>query len=102
FGWRFGSFGVPDFYTVDAGTAGATGPFGAVQKRRELIAGKPPFGFECSIAVADLAATIEAVRASGGTVVMERVTIPTVGDVAYFADTEGNVFGACEYLPRGD
>jgi predicted enzyme related to lactoylglutathione lyase len=43
--------------------------------------------------VEDLGATLDAVRAAGGTVVMEPVTIPTVGDLAFVEDTEGNVVG---------
>ena len=31
--------------------------------------------------------------------VMHPVGIPTVGTVAYFEDTEGNLIGACQYEP---
>jgi uncharacterized protein len=52
---------------------------------------------ECTISVADVDATAAAVVARGGTVVMPKATIPTVGALIYFTDTEGNRVGAMRY-----
>ncbi|MBM7789333.1 VOC family protein [Tenggerimyces flavus] len=56
--------------------------------------GQPLNCFSCSIDVEDIGATEKAVADAGGQQVLERMTIPGVGYVAYFTDTEGNVFGA--------
>ncbi len=97
FGWRTTPWGPPRFYqfATPDGTLR-----GALQGRRELIPGTRMVGFECTVAVADLGATLQAVEAAGGRIVMPPVTIPTVGDLAFFEDSEGNVVGAMRYDAR--
>ncbi|HTW84708.1 MAG TPA: VOC family protein [Candidatus Sulfotelmatobacter sp.] len=97
FGWRFDAWGPPDFYMIETGAK----PHGSLQKRRELVPGTKTIGFECSVNVPDLGATLARVRAAGGAIVMERVTIPTVGDLAFVEDTEGNVIGIMQPVPGG-
>lgn len=53
------------------------------------------------IAVADIAAGIEAIKAAGGTVEGEPVEIPGVGPYVAFTDTEGNRLSILQPLPRG-
>jgi hypothetical protein len=43
--------------------------------------------------VDDLEAYIQKVEAAGGTIVVPMMTVPGVGLLAYFRDTEGNIFG---------
>jgi len=69
---------------------------GALQGRRELVKGQR-VGFECTFAVASIDDTEQAVLAAGGKVVMARAVIPTVGTLMFFADLDGNVFGAMQY-----
>jgi predicted enzyme related to lactoylglutathione lyase len=45
------------------------------------------------IAVEDLDATLEQVRARGGTAVGEKVPVADMGTAAYFEDSEGNLMG---------
>ncbi|HEU4421293.1 MAG TPA: VOC family protein [Pilimelia sp.] len=90
FAWRFEAWGPPDFYRLKAGA----GPGGALQRRRELVPGKPMIGYECTIAVDDVDATAQAVVAAGGRILMAKTTIAGVGDLIFFADTEGNAVGA--------
>jgi uncharacterized protein len=98
FGWKFEAWGPPGFLLIRTGTEQDPGVQGALQKRRELLPGKPMIGFECSISVADdVNQVAAAVRANGGRVVMEKVTITGVGDLIFFEDTEGNVAGAMRY-----
>ena len=92
FGWKSSAWGPPGFYQMDTG-----GVQGALQKRREIVAGKPMYGFECSIGVEDIDATSKAVLAAGGKIVMPKVTIPTVGTLIFFEDPEGNIAGAMQY-----
>jgi len=98
FGWSFEPWGPPDFYLIDTGVPGAIA--GALQERRELVAGQKMIGFECTIDVADIDATIRAVEASGGRIAAPKSHIPTVGTLAYFVDPEGNVFAAMERETR--
>jgi predicted enzyme related to lactoylglutathione lyase len=91
-GWRFTPFGPPDFYRIRT----PAGPPGALQKRRELIEGRPTIGFECTISVADVDATAAAVVAAGGRIVMPRTTIVGAGHLIFFTDPGGNVVGAIQ------
>jgi predicted enzyme related to lactoylglutathione lyase len=94
FGWRFDPWGPPDFYQVkNAGD----GFFGALQGRRELKPGVNVLGYEASFGVEDLKATIAAVEAGGGKIVMPPYRIEGVGELIYFEDTEGNLVGAMQY-----
>ena len=97
FGWRFEPWGPPGFLQVITGTASEPGIRGALQKRRDLIAGQRTIGFECTIAVADVDAVAAAVVAYGGTILIPRTLIPTVGHLIFFRDPEGNVAGAMQY-----
>ncbi|GIJ45847.1 glyoxalase [Virgisporangium aliadipatigenens] len=94
FGWRFTPFGPPDFYRIETPDGG---PGGAIQRRRELVPGRPTVGFECTVEVADLDATAAAVIAAGGRIVLPESVIAGVGRLFFFADPDGNVAGAIEY-----
>ena len=83
-----------DYRLVTTG-ADTPGIDGAIMRRQGPPPGPgaPLNGFACSIDVEDIDATEKAVADAGGQQVLERMTIPGVGFVSYFADTEGNVFG---------
>ena len=94
FGWRIAPWGPPGFYQIE----GKDSPvLGALQGRRELVKGQRTIGFECTFAVASIDATEKAVKAAGGKVVLERSVIVGVGTLMFFADLDGNVFGAMQY-----
>jgi len=93
FGWEFEPWGPPNFYLIETGEEQVRAVGGLLQERRELVAGSRMIGFECTINVADLDATIRAVESNGGKLITAKFHIPTVGTVAYFQDTEGNVAG---------
>jgi predicted enzyme related to lactoylglutathione lyase len=97
FGWRFTPWGPPNFYLIKTGTDEDPGVEGALQGRREIVKGKPMFGFECSLGVSSIDDTIAAIEKSGGKIVMPKFEIPTVGTLIFFEDTEGNVIGAMQY-----
>lgn len=99
FGWKFEPWGPPGFYMVATGE-GAPAPLGSLQPRRELAPGLRLNGFECTIAVDDVDAVARAVAASGGRILMQKATIPGVGSLVFFQDTEGNVAGAMQYETR--
>jgi predicted enzyme related to lactoylglutathione lyase len=94
FGWTFAPWGPPGFQRAeDAGE----GLVAAIQARRELVPGVRMTGFECTIGVDDLKATIAAIEAGGGKVVGGPWTIPAVGQLVFFQDPEGNLAGAMQY-----
>ena len=69
----------------------------AVQARRELLPGLRSNGPEVTIEVDDLNVVLAQVDRLGGQVVMERATIPGVGDLVFLADPSGNVVGVIQY-----
>jgi predicted enzyme related to lactoylglutathione lyase len=97
FGWQFTAWGPPGFFLIKTGTDDNPGVQGALQGRREVVAGKPMFGFECSFGVDSIDETIKAIEVNGGKIVMPKFEIPTVGMLIFFEDTEGNVVGAMQY-----
>jgi len=97
FGWTFTPWGPPGFFLIKTGSEEDPGVQGALQQRREIVQGKPMFGFECTIGVSSIDETSAAVEANGGRIVMQKVQIPTVGHLIFFEDTEGNIVGAMQY-----
>jgi predicted enzyme related to lactoylglutathione lyase len=96
FGWSFTPWGPPGFYQIK--NAGQ-GLLGALQERRDIVPGVRMAGYEASFGVADLKATIAAIEASGGKILMQPYRIDGVGELIYFEDTEGNFVGAMQYEP---
>ena len=96
FGWSFTPWGPPGFYQIK--NAGQ-GLLGALQERRDIVPGVRMAGYEASFGVTDLKATIVAIEASGGKILMQPYRIDGVGELIYFEDTEGNFVGAMQYEP---
>ena len=97
FGWRFQPWGPPDFYLIETGDDKDPGVGGLMHKRQQPLTGTGMKGFECTIGVENIDQAIRAIEANGGTIVMAKFTIPTVGSGVYFNDTEGNHVGAMQY-----
>jgi uncharacterized protein len=93
FGWTFTPWGPPGFFQVK--NAGH-GLIGALQGRRDIEAQKMP-GMELSFGVEDLDATIAAIEANGGALLMQPYLIEGVGRLIFFKDSEGNIAGAMQY-----
>jgi predicted enzyme related to lactoylglutathione lyase len=101
FGWGFEPYGPPGFYLVHTDGPGKEGPVhGALQKRFEVAPGVVLSGYECTLSVPNLDATIAALVKHGGRVLMPKGTIPEVGTMIRFADSEGNVVGAMQYIDK--
>jgi predicted enzyme related to lactoylglutathione lyase len=97
FGWSFEPWGPAEFWLIKTSP---TGIRGALQKRRTPApdpAQQAMTGYECSIAVADVEATSQAIGSHGGTITMPPMVIETVGTLIMFQDTEGNTVGAMQY-----
>jgi predicted enzyme related to lactoylglutathione lyase len=94
FEWRFEPY-YPGF--VRTRLPPADEMVAAVQTRRDLLPGIRTNGPEVTIEVDDLGAVLGRVVALGGRILMDRSTIPSVGDVAFLADPSANVVGVIEY-----
>ena len=92
FGWEFSEY-MPGFLrSTSAGVA-----ITAIQQRRDLLEGVRTNAPEVTVEVDDVDAAVAAATACGGAVVMAQVSIPGVGDLAFFTDPSGNLIGAIRY-----
>ena len=97
FGWKFEAWGPPGFFMINTGESSGPKILASLQQRRNIVEGVRINGFECSISVADIEKAAETVKANGGRIIMPRAVIPTVGELFFFEDTEGNTVGAIRY-----
>lgn len=88
--------GPVDYRLVMTGAEGEPGIDGALVARRAPLDGEAVTAWVNTVQVDDLADTERRVAAAGGRQVAERDEIPGVGHLAYFKDTEGNLFGALQ------
>jgi predicted enzyme related to lactoylglutathione lyase len=103
FGWKFQAYGPPGFFMVDEKSAKVTAPLrGSLQQRREIVAGVPMRGFECTISVDDIDAAAAAVEKNGGKIVMPICTLAGIGRLLFFQDPDGNIAGAMQYDSRAE
>ena len=96
FGWTFERYAGPiEYYAIgttnDDGTPGIGGGMGP--------RGAPDQQMMNSIGVPSVSDYLGRVEGLGGTVLMPRTTIPSIGYLAICRDTEGNVFGLFEEDP---
>ena len=96
FEWRFTPWGPPDFFMIATGTESDPGIHGAVHDRSK--AGHRSIGFECTIAVDDVDAIARLIEKEGGQITVPKMTIPGVGELIQFKDTEGNIACAMRYF----
>ena len=83
--------------SVHTGDEAHPGVQGLMHKRRDPRAPGSPNCFECTISVDDVDTVAAAVTKNGGKITMEKSQIPTVGELIYFDDPEGNRVGAMKY-----
>lgn len=98
-GWHFTQWGDQDYWMITTGPSDQPGIDGGLHRRRGVIDGEAVIGYVCSLDVPALDETIAAIEANGGTVVVPKAAVPGVGWLAYFKDTEGNIFGAMQNDP---
>ena len=89
FGWKVQKWDGPIDYwflmTGDEKEPGIDGAFGMRQSKDDLAVN--------TIDVDSVDETIEKIKKSGGEIVRPKQAIPGVGYLAYFKDTEGNLWG---------
>jgi predicted enzyme related to lactoylglutathione lyase len=99
FGWGVQRYGGPmDYRLLSTGSDEQIGINGALLKRQGPApgAGQPVSSYVCVIQVDSIEETERAVPSAGGAQVLDRMEVPEVGQLSYFTDTEGNVFGALQ------
>jgi predicted enzyme related to lactoylglutathione lyase len=99
FSWRFEAAGPPDFYLIVTGPpAEHAVSRGLVAKRRGAAAEGPINAFRCTISVTSVREIAAAIETAGGKLRSAVIDIPDVGKVVEFADTEGNIVCAMQYV----
>jgi predicted enzyme related to lactoylglutathione lyase len=96
FGWEFSKWAGPlDYWLVTTGPKEQPGINGGLVRRQ----GPGPLdmqavnAYACTIDVDNVDVLAGKAAASGGRIVVPRMTIPSVGYLVYCKDTEGNIFG---------
>lgn len=64
-----------------------------LRKGEAPVDGASVNAFVCTIDVENLDEMVSKVERAGGTIVVPKYALPTVGYLAYAKDTEGNIFG---------
>jgi uncharacterized protein len=89
FDWKTQKWqGAEDYWVLTTGNGNQAGIDGGLMKRTAQYPN--PVN---SIAVPSVDDYISKVKSAGGQVMTPKITIPGVGYMAYFQDTEGNTFG---------
>jgi hypothetical protein len=102
FGWEIKNWGGPvEYWLVTTGPDGTPGINGGILRRRGPgpADGAPVNAYVCTIIAGDLDAIISGVPAKGGSIALPKMPVPGLGWLAYFKDTEGNIFGAMQSDP---
>ena len=94
FGWTFNKWGDESmpYYLTTTGPDGEPGINGGMMLRQGGMAA----GTTNTMGVESVDKAVETIKSAGGTIILEKMAVPTMGWVAYAADTEGNQFGVFE------
>jgi predicted enzyme related to lactoylglutathione lyase len=102
FGWDVQKFDGPiDYRLLNTGPKSQAGIDGALVERRSGADGDAVIAYVCTVEVDDIRGTEQKVKDAGGEQVVDRQEIPEVGQLTYFKDTEGNIFGALQPASGG-
>jgi predicted enzyme related to lactoylglutathione lyase len=102
FGWTFQKWEGPmPYWLVATGPDDQPGINGGLVQRQggEPVNGQAVNAYVCTVGVESIDASMSAVEANGGTVAVPRMAVPGVGWLAYYKDTEGNIFGMMQADP---
>lgn len=94
FGWTFQQFGDMEYWTVITGDDKLPGINGGLMKKQNP--GQPVAN---SIDVLNLDNAVKKIEGAGGTIVVPKMAIPSVGWLAYFKDPDGNIHGIYQHDP---
>ncbi len=96
FGWKITKWDGPEpYWLAETGDSSQPGINGGLMKRRD-----PAGAVYNTLHVDSIDEHAKKIEANGGKQVVPKMLIPTAGYLAYFKDTEGNVFGIWEELKK--
>jgi predicted enzyme related to lactoylglutathione lyase len=97
FGWEIQKWDGPeDYWLVTTGKAPEPGIDGAIVKRMGPINGDAVMAYVCTVDVPSIDDAIAKITSHGGTIALPKMAVPGVGWLAYYKDTEGNIFGTMQ------
>jgi predicted enzyme related to lactoylglutathione lyase len=109
FGWEIKQWGTNPYWMAMTGAGDKTeikGKWGGIdggilpRKGSAPVDGAPVNAFVCTIDVENIDETILKIEKEGGTVALPKELMAGVGYLAYYKDTEGNIFGLMQALPE--
>jgi uncharacterized protein len=101
FGWSMEKSGEQEYWLTRTGGKDKPGVDGGLLKRRgpAPVDGQAVNAFVCTAEVPNLDEYLKKAAAAGGIIAVPKMPIPTVGWLAYFKDSEGNMFGMMQTDP---
>jgi predicted enzyme related to lactoylglutathione lyase len=98
FGWEIQRYedSPVDYRLITTGPDEEPGINGALVQRRGDVDGEAVTAYVCTVQVEDLQEVDDRAQAGGGRRVLDAMDVPGVGRLAYFKDTEGNIFGVLQ------
>jgi uncharacterized protein len=102
FGWSFQKWEGPmPYWLVTTGSDDQPGINGGLLQRQggEPVHGQAVNAYVCTIGVESIDKSISAAEANGATVAVPQMAVPGIGWLAYYKDTEGNIFGMMQADP---
>ncbi|MCI5047729.1 MAG: VOC family protein [Aquisalinus sp.] len=101
FDWKFSSFGNMEhaYWGIETGPDSEPGLNGGLMKRMGPgpVEGAAVNCYVCTLQVDDLDAYAKRIKTAGGIQTVDKMPIPETGWLAYFKDTEGNIFGCMQF-----
>jgi uncharacterized protein len=102
FGWDVIKWGGPvEYWLIKTGPDGQPGINGGLLLRKgpAPAEGQCVNAYVCTIGVAAIDDTVQAITKYGGTIALPKMPVPGIGWLAYGKDTEGNIFGVMQRDP---
>jgi predicted enzyme related to lactoylglutathione lyase len=95
FGWKFNKYEGMDYWLATAGEDKEPGINGAISEKDAVH----PTTIN-TISVPSFEEAVKKIKAAGGEILGPKMTVPSVGYMAYCKDTEGNTFGIMQMDPK--
>lgn len=101
FGWSFQKWEGPmEYWLIVTGPDDKPGINGGLVRRQGELDGQAVIAYVCTIDVETIDTSIATVEQHGGRVAVPKMPIPGMGWLAYYKDTEGNIFGMMQSDPN--
>lgn len=95
FGWKFNKYEGMDYWLAIAGEDKEPGINGAIAEKDAIH----PATINI-ISVISFEEAVKKIKAAGGEILGPKMSVPSIGYMAYCRDTEGNIFGIMQMDPK--